>query len=319
MAKDEATLTKAFDAVRKQDVKGFRAVLERPACCASASSSADSSATGTASASASSSAASSRDRPEIPQLREFALALEAGQDEARSRAERGVRRARTTRLGGCHRRVEARPLLLLRLSVDLLHALRAVLLVLCPPGCLTTFRYIGGYNILTAINAGQWPDDRTTRVLPDDPPERRPVQAAQRRAGRIPLRIHGASGRCVDTSADGLDRARRTSGQWQSTVPAPPDDVKPYAVKGTAPNDMVATLTADGWVQVPQESNVNDAGGNFAPNGNLSSSTRRRWRPGPTSPSRHTAGQSTTPAGSARTSSSGCGCASDEWACPRPK
>ena len=40
-------------------------------------------------------------------------------------------------------------------------------------------------------------------------------------------------------------------------------------MKGTAPTDKVANLTLDGWVQVPQESNVTTAAGNFSPNGDL--------------------------------------------------
>lgn len=44
---------------------------------------------------------------------------------------------------------------------------------------------------------------------------------------------------------------------------------KDYTVNGTnGPNEIVANFTADGWIQVPQESNWTMAPGNFAPNGN---------------------------------------------------
>jgi hypothetical protein len=66
-------------------------------------------------------------------------------------------------------------------------------------------------------------------------------------------------------------------------------------VKGTAPDDKVATLTGDGWVQVPQESNVNDAGGNFAPNGNLLVLDTRKMAAWTDIAITATAGQSTTP------------------------
>jgi hypothetical protein len=91
---------------------------------------------------------------------------------------------------------------------------------------------------------------------------------------------------------------RTVIGLWQSTIPAPPDDVKPYTVKGTAPTDKVATLTALGWVQVPQENNVNVIAGNFAPNGNLINlNTLKMAAWSDLNIAGITAGQSTAPAG----------------------
>ncbi|MET1110064.1 MAG: hypothetical protein ABWX67_00910 [Allosphingosinicella sp.] len=44
---------------------------------------------------------------------------------------------------------------------------------------------------------------------------------------------------------------------------------KVYTVNGTnGPNEVVASFTGDGWIQVPQESNWTMAPGNFSPNGN---------------------------------------------------
>lgn len=172
--------------------------------------------------------------------------------------------------------------------------------ILCPPGCLTTFRYIGDHNILSEINSTAAGNGLTT---------------ADSRAFFLTLRLNGIlckqhsggqgeyrfefrelpAGAWTPVPTDWIERTE--IGQWQSTVPSPPDDVKPYTVKGTAPNDKVAILTADGWVQIPQESNVNDAGGNFAPNGdliNLNSQKMAAWTD--INLSGITAGQSTAPA-----------------------
>ena len=69
--------------------------------------------------------------------------------------------------------------------------------------------------------------------------------------------------------------ARTVIGKWEHFAPAFPGDPNPvktkqYTVNGTAgPNELVAGLTADGFVQVPQESNVFGPDGYFSPNGNL--------------------------------------------------
>lgn len=142
--------------------------------------------------------------------------------------------------------------------------------ILCPPGCLTTFRYIGAYNVLTQVNSGG--DGLTTadKRAFFDTIRLNGVLCKQHAGGpaeyRFEYRVHPA-GTWTPVPPDWI--VRTVIGQWQSVVPPPPDDVKPYAVKGSAPGDQVTTLTADGWVQVPQESNVNTAAGNFASNGNL--------------------------------------------------
>jgi hypothetical protein len=272
VAKDEAGLTKAFDAIRKQDVKGFNAILQgvgvlrlciilcRFFCywncfricfivC--------------------------REIPKvdltIPELREFGVALgRLGKDEAaltrlNDALVREDPRAWDTVVGD------------LKLSRYCYYVCQWICFtrcelycwIFCPPGCLTTFRYIGDYNILTEI------DSATGLTIPDNRAfyltiRLNGVLCKQHSGGPAEYRFEysedsGATWMAVPT--DWIDRTE--IGQWQSTVPAPPDDVKPYTVKGSAPDDKVATLTADGWVQVPQESNVNDAGGNFAPNGDL--------------------------------------------------
>jgi hypothetical protein len=49
-----------------------------------------------------------------------------------------------------------------------------------------------------------------------------------------------------------------------------PVKTKPYVVNGTpGPSVLVPSVTADGWIQVPQENNVFNASGAFAANGNM--------------------------------------------------
>lgn len=275
VAKDEARLMKSLDVFRKQDVNGFHSVLEKVGIlrlchivcrffcywncfrvCLIVC----------------------REIPRIdltiPELREFGLALgKLTQDEARlTPVNEALVREDPAPWGAVIEELK-----LGRFCYYLCHwicFLRCDLYcwILCPPGCLTTFRYIGGYNILSGINSTLAGNGLTT---------------ADSRAFFLTVRLNGVlckqhSGGPAEYRFEYFELPagpwkpvppewieRTVIGQWQSTVPAPPDDVKPYAVKGTAPTDKVATLTADGWVQVPQESNVNDAGGNFAPNGNL--------------------------------------------------
>lgn len=69
--------------------------------------------------------------------------------------------------------------------------------------------------------------------------------------------------------------ARTVIGIWEHYAPAFPGDPNPvktkvYTVNGTAgPNELVTSFTADGFVQVPQESNVFGPNGFFQPNGNM--------------------------------------------------
>lgn len=69
--------------------------------------------------------------------------------------------------------------------------------------------------------------------------------------------------------------ARTVIGLWERYEPAFPGDpnpikVKLYTVNGTAgPGELVASIAADGWIKVPQESNVFGVEGFFQPNGNM--------------------------------------------------
>jgi len=64
-------------------------------------------------------------------------------------------------------------------------------------------------------------------------------------------------------------------GKLETYAPAFPGDpnpvkTKPYIVNGTpGPTVLVPSVTADGWIQVPQQNNVFSAAGNFVANGNM--------------------------------------------------
>lgn len=304
LARDEAALTRAFEAIRKGDVKAYHAVLQRAGVlrlciilcrffcywncfricfivC--------------------------REIPRldltVPQLREFALALgkAAADHAALSRLSDALLREDPRGWDAVVGELKLSPFCYYVCQWICFTRCELYCWIFCPPGCLTTFRYIGGYNILSGINSTLAGDGRTTA-------DKRAFYATIRLNGvlckqhsggpaeyRFEYREHPA-GAWAPIPTDWIERT--VIGLWQSTVPAPPDDVKPYTVKGSAPNDMVATLASDGWVQVPQESNVNDAGGNFAPNGNLINlNTEKMAAWSDIDISGITAGQSTAPAG----------------------
>ncbi len=92
-------------------------------------------------------------------------------------------------------------------------------------------------------------------------------------------------------------------GKLETYAPAFPGDpnpvkTKPYVVNGTpSATVLVPSVTADGWVQVPQQNDVFSATGNFAANGNmigLITNTLNAWTP--VDLTGLTGGQSLTPA-----------------------
>jgi hypothetical protein len=210
----------------------------------------------------------------IPELREFGLGLgRLVQDEARlTRLSEALVREDAAGWGGIIDQLKLGPFCYYLCHWICFVRCDLYCWILCPPGCLSTFRYIGGYNILSGINSTVAGNGLTTvdnRAF-FQTVRLNGVLCKQHNGGPAEYRFEFRLLPAVAWTPVPPDWIERTViGQWQSTVPAPPDDVKPYTVKGTAPTDKVATLTVDGWVQVPQESNVNDAGGNFAPNGNL--------------------------------------------------
>ena len=69
--------------------------------------------------------------------------------------------------------------------------------------------------------------------------------------------------------------ARTVIGDLETYAPAFPGDPNPvktknYAVNGTpGPDELVVPVTPDGWIKVPQQSNVFSPSGYFQPNGNM--------------------------------------------------
>jgi hypothetical protein len=65
--------------------------------------------------------------------------------------------------------------------------------------------------------------------------------------------------------------ARTVIGLWEHFVGGPdPIQTKIYTVNGIpGPDELVATFTADGWIQVPQMNDVNSASGAFFANGTM--------------------------------------------------
>ena len=65
--------------------------------------------------------------------------------------------------------------------------------------------------------------------------------------------------------------ARTLIGHWEHQIAVFPFiETKKYTVNGTAgPNEKVATISADGWIQVPQENNFTLPQGAFSSNGNM--------------------------------------------------
>jgi hypothetical protein len=144
---------------------------------------------------------------------------------------------------------------------------------------LPVFNRVGGYHFLTQIDSGIAGDGKT---LGDD----RAFFSNMRLNGALPKRLNGQpleyqfeiakwSGALPPASGDyspvPLGKIAKTLiGDLQTVTADPINPVKtePYYVNGNSPTELVAAVTADGWIQVPQESNA-FAGGYFHPNGNM--------------------------------------------------
>jgi len=145
------------------------------------------------------------------------------------------------------------------------------------------FTHLGGYAYLTDIN-GAPPGNGLT--IGDN----RAFYSTIRLNGILPKRLNGNSMEyrfeARTTDATGAPTgpwtpiapsqiARTKIGLLANYAPAFPGDPNPvktrdYTVNGTAgPTEVVASFTMDGWIQVPQESNVFGPEGFFQPNGNM--------------------------------------------------
>lgn len=211
----------------------------------------------------------------IPQLREFGLALGhvAGNRDALEAMSAAMLKGDARAWGPLLERLKLSPFCwyVCRWYCHLHCDRRCV--IFCPPGCQSVFRYIGGYDVISGINSTAAGNGLTTvdKRAFFSTIRLNGVLCKQHAGGaaeyRFEFRPPGGAWGPLPTSMI----ARTVIGLWQAPPlnPGDPIQVKPYTVKGAAPNDMVAAITPDGWIQVPQESNVNLPTGNFAPNGNL--------------------------------------------------
>src|SRR5262249_31372673 len=145
------------------------------------------------------------------------------------------------------------------------------------------FTHLGGYAYLTDINSAPSGNGLTIG-------DNRAFYSTIRLNGILPKRLNGNPMEyrfeVMPTDATGAPTGSWTpitQNQIASTkigllanyAPAFPGDPNPvktkdYTVNGTAgPTEVVASFTADGWIQTPQESNVFGAEGFFQPNGNM--------------------------------------------------
>lgn len=141
---------------------------------------------------------------------------------------------------------------------------------------LPVFNRVGGYNFLTQIDSAPAGDGKT---LGDD----RAFYSTLRLNGILPKRINGNaceymfevaewSGGVLGafTQVPLTQIAKTHIGDLQRVTADPinPVQTDPYYVNGNPVTELVATVTADGWIHVPQQSNAYGPG-YFQPNGNM--------------------------------------------------
>ncbi|MCA9974321.1 MAG: hypothetical protein KC413_01170 [Anaerolineales bacterium] len=141
---------------------------------------------------------------------------------------------------------------------------------------LPVFNRVGGYNFLTQIDSLPAGDGKT---LSDD----RAFYSTLRLNGILPKRINGNpceymfevaewSGGILGgyTQVPLAHIAKTHIGDLQRVTADPinPVQTDPYFVNGNPATELVASVTVDGWIQVPQQSNAYGPG-YFQPNGNM--------------------------------------------------
>jgi hypothetical protein len=157
---------------------------------------------------------------------------------------------------------------------------RFCVLVCPPPSLFPQFTSIGGLDYLTAVNSASGGNGLTvgdnraffntlrlngilSQTLGGLPMEyrfeTRPTDAAGNPAGPwtpvLPAQI-----------------AKTVLGHWERLNPSPPPliETQLYIVNAVpGPNERAATISADGWIQVPQENNFASPAGAFFSNGNM--------------------------------------------------
>jgi len=155
-------------------------------------------------------------------------------------------------------------------------------LVCPPPGLYPWFTSIGGYEYLTDVDStppgtGLTVDNRAfystlrlngilTQTLGGQPLEYR-FEVRTTDASGTP--VGGPTGTWSPVKPAQI--AKTEIGKWQRWDPVNLTmETKSYVVGGPpGPNELAATIDANGWVRVPQESNVFSPQGAFFPNGNM--------------------------------------------------
>jgi hypothetical protein len=119
----------------------------------------------------------------------------------------------------------------------------------------------GGYEIMTVtgVSATTWTVVRAQQG----------TTASPAAAGAILVTGASASGPWTPVFPSQI--ARTVIGTWEHyTGGLPPIETKVFTVNGTpGPGELVTTISADGWIQVPQMNDVFSSSGAFSPNGNM--------------------------------------------------
>ena len=150
------------------------------------------------------------------------------------------------------------------------------------------FTHLGGYKFSTDIDSGPLGDGLTIG-------DNRAFYSTIRLNGILAKKFNGQpmeymfevapAGTAAWVQVAMGQIARTKIGLWERLTGdiLNPVETRDYTVNGTpGPNELVASISADGWVQVPQESNFLTAEGFFFPNGdqiNLVSQTLAAFPP----------------------------------------
>ena len=137
------------------------------------------------------------------------------------------------------------------------------------------FTHIGGYKFSISIDSGAGATGLTIG-------DHRAFYSTMRLNGILAKKFNGQpmeylfevkpASAMVWTPVQPTQIARTKIGDWEMLTGDINNPVmtKDYTVNGTVgPNELVASFTGDGWIQVPQESNFLTPEGFFNPNGNM--------------------------------------------------
>lgn len=181
---------------------------------------------------------------------------------------------------------EVRKLELQRFCLQLCHWIctvrcrRFCVLVCPPPSLYPQFTSIGGYDYLTDINSGLHGNGLTVADSRAFFNTLRLNGILTQTLGGLPMEYRFET---ITTDKDGnptgawtpvlpAQIAKTQIGHWErlNFVPTPHIETKKYIVNAPpGPNELAATISADGWIQVPQENSFALPQGAFSSNGNM--------------------------------------------------